>query len=233
MFLIHRKSPFIHIHLNSMFRFRIDHESSISPEDQDRINKVNDAIAKKVTQFSNRVLSLQQQLKFLKVYAKSKDADRFGAEDPANKVLPLRQPQMTEPVGSLANDIKRLLLIVDGKADCSPFAQKFKSPQKLEKTENGQLSQRQLALKNILSSRLNAAPIQRVCPKKLIVDEAPVAKFTPSRSRSSTASNDLQDQQLKQQVEAAKQTIVQAKANAVQFNPGSANSSIGNFSANL
>lgn len=119
----------------------------------------------------------------------------------------------------MANDIKRLLLIVDGEDDCSPFSPKPKQEEqegqeKREEDKDEGLTQSQIALKNIFEERTDSATIRRVCPKKLVVDEAPVMKSTPLRSRTFEVSSDVKDEQLKQQVEAAKQTIVQAKANA-------------------
>lgn len=187
------------------FRFRSKSLDPIPSTEQDRINKVNEAIGKRITQYAKRVLSLQQHMKLLKAYAKNNNRSPFESIEPTPSST---SPDM--PVNSLTGDIQRLLLIVDGKVDFSPFNPKFKAQQ--EKPIGGQLTKRQTVLRDLMNVRSTGTVfIQRVCPKKLIVDDTPLTKSIPTRSRLSASNNELKDQRLRQQVAATKQALLQAK----------------------
>lgn len=198
----------------------------ISDEDQQRINKVNQAIGKRVSQFAVRLSSLQQQIKFLNVYAKSKGLEQYSPTGSDSEGSLPSPPMLTdEPVRLLSNDIKRLMLIVDETTPSSPVAEK--EPQTPEEIEP--IDEEQIALNEFLDfhAENNPVQIQRVCSKKLIMDETPSPKGTPLRNRMQAVNNEMREQHLLKQVEAAKQMVIQAKSITVQHKPDT--SAIGMF----
>lgn len=129
-------------------------------------------------------------------------------ESPSDDSPPDWVKEQSVDVNSLSSEIQRLLLIVEGKSDFSPFSSKTIAQRLKQKPQQNQLTQRQTALNAFLSSRPNVpVQIRRVCPKKLVIDEKPEAVKTPLRNRT----NESNDQRLQKQITAAREQIAHTK----------------------
>jgi hypothetical protein len=183
--------------------YRADQQSRtktpISEAEQTRINKVNDVIAKRVAQHVKHLNSLQQHLSLMK-YSVTKNSKEITL----NESSQIGEQQPTPD--SLSGDIRRLLLIVDGKTEASPLSKKANACALMDEKRTNKLTERQLALKNFLNARPSST-IQLVCPRKLIVDDIPASNKTPLRNRSI----ELGDQRLQKEIQSTKQSIMASK----------------------
>lgn len=175
-----------------------------------RINKVNDAIIKRVGQFAKKVQALREQVTLLKVHAKENTGSKLKIL-PDDRELPYwlneKDRSKTEPtIESLTTEIQRLLLIVDGEGECSPLAcNKFRE----SKYALGELTQRQENLSHFLESRTGKpVQVQHVCPRSLVVDGTLMKNQSIRKARKS----ELNDQRIERQIAAAKQTIKEGRA---------------------